>query len=201
MSASLLAATAAPAPPAPPGSAVPPVSRTGLRPAPRTEPPYDDELGHPEAPGGRESVRSALALTLPGLDPGLWPAAMPATLRLPATVPAARHATPVGTPALGPRAMMIVRALLEVLAGVRSPSQLAGWVTPSLGFDLDQRRRPSRATRPATVVSLRLSEPSAGVAEVSAVIQRPGPDGRAGALALRMDLVQERWVVSRLAVG
>ncbi len=84
---------------------------------------------------------------------------------------------------------------------MRPPSQLSGWVTPALGFDLDQRRRPSRAARPATLLSLRVSEPMPGVAEVSAVVRRPGPQGRSGALALRMDLTEERWVVSRLAVG
>lgn len=47
MSASLLAAATAPAPPAP---------RTGLRPAPRTDPPYDDELGHPEGLVTRRSA-------------------------------------------------------------------------------------------------------------------------------------------------
>lgn len=202
MSASLLAAATAPAPLAAATAPAPPAPRTGLRPAPLTDPPYDDELSHPEGLGDPEIGRDALAVTLPGLDCALWPPTVPASVRVPPTVPAARDPAPVGgTPAPGPRAVMVVRALLEVLAGVRPPSQLNGWVTPALGFDLDQRRRPSRAARPATLLSLRVSEPMPGVAEVSAVVRRPGPEGRSGALALRMDLTEERWVVSRLAVG
>ncbi len=143
MSASLLAAATAPAPLAAATAPAPPAPRTGLRPAPLTDPPYDDELGHPEGLGDPEIGRDALAVTLPGLDCALWPPTVPASVRVPPTVPAAREPAPGGgTPAPGPRAVMIVRALLEVL-GRRAPAQPA----ERLG-DTGARVRP-RPTTPA----------------------------------------------------
>lgn len=197
-------------PPRHPGDPSEPAQLT-CRPAPACDPPYD-RLGTTEAASTAGPDAAALAVALPGLDLTLWPPsgqhspdaaglvgrAEPAARR---SARAASTGSTASTSAPGPRAIVIVRALLEVLAGVRSPAQLNGWVTPALALDLDQRRRAGRATRPPTLLSVRLSEPRPGVAEVSAVVRRPGPEGRSGALALRMDLRTDRWVVSRLAVG
>ncbi len=170
----------------------------GLRPAPVSDPPYDD------AGAGAENTPLAtpgLAVALPGLDRTVWPPAGHQSVPAPAHLPSTPVSSAPAAAPPGPRAIVLVRALLEVLAGARSPAQLNGWVTPSLALDLDQRRRPGAPGRPATLLSVRLSEPREGVAEVSAVLRRPGAHGRAGALALRMDCTEGRWVVSRLAVG
>jgi Family of unknown function (DUF6459) len=98
----------------------------------------------------------------------------------------------------GPAAVLIVRAVVETLSGIRTPGQLAGWTTPRLQADLE--RRMPRGTRPArcAIRSIRVSEPRPGVAEVSAVIVR---GARAAALALRMESTDGRWRVTTLQVG
>lgn len=98
----------------------------------------------------------------------------------------------------GPAAVLVVRAVVEALSGIRTPGQLAGWTTPRLQADLE--RRMPRGTRPArcAVRSIRVSEPRPGVAEVSAVIVR---GARAAALALRMESTDGRWRVTTLQVG
>jgi hypothetical protein len=101
-----------------------------------------------------------------------------------------------------PRATVLARALLETLCGDRPVGQLMRWTTPEVFAQLEPlaAARPARNARPwaATVRRVLVSEPAAGVAEVTAVIQR-GP--RAGALALRLEGLDGRWVVTALHVG
>jgi hypothetical protein len=96
----------------------------------------------------------------------------------------------------GPAATIVVRAIVEVLAGVRPVSHLAGWATPQLQAALERfgGQYPGRSM----VRSIRISEPRAGAAEVVAVISRTD---RVAALALRMEATDGRWQVTALQIG
>jgi hypothetical protein len=96
----------------------------------------------------------------------------------------------------GPAATIVVRAIVEVLGGVRPATHLAGWATPSLQAALERfgGRYPGRTT----VRSIRVTEPRPGVAEVVAVISR---GDRVAALALRMVTANGRWQATTLQIG
>lgn len=95
-----------------------------------------------------------------------------------------------------PRAALLTRALLEAIAGVRPVGQLAPWVSPEVLTTLHSLVA-ARTARPAPAALRRVlvSEPLPGIAEVTAVVQR-GP--RAEALALRLEGLDGRWVVTAL---
>jgi hypothetical protein len=97
------------------------------------------------------------------------------------------------------RAATFVRALLEALAGDRPVAQFLRWTTPSVFDDLEPLVA-ARAGRPGRISLRRLyvAEPAPGVAEVTAVVQQ-GP--RAGAMALRLEGLDGRWLVTALQVG
>jgi hypothetical protein len=184
----------APAPPV----ALAPVCRIRLLPAPSSEPPYDDELDG--APAGATGT-----LPLPFDE---WDLGVP--LR-------ALHAVPAAPPVWSPidpdrsvpaepisreRATVVVRVLAEFLAGARPRQQLAGLAMPGLVTALHRPRtwRPDdtgRVQLPA-VRSVHVTQPSATVAEVCAVIRR-GP--RHHALAVRLRLHRGRWVATTVQVG
>lgn len=98
-----------------------------------------------------------------------------------------------------PRAAMLTRALLEVVAGVRPLGQLEPWVSEEV-LPILQSLVASRATRPSPAVLRRVlvSEPLPGIAEVTAVVQR---GLRAEAMALRLEGRDGRWVVTTLQRG
>ena len=95
-----------------------------------------------------------------------------------------------------PRAAMLTRALLEAMAGTRPLSQLAKWVTPEVLAVL-QAAVVHRSPRPAPTALRRVlvAEPTPGIAEVTAIVDR-GP--RAEALALRLEGLDGRWLVTAL---
>ncbi|MCM3924271.1 Rv3235 family protein, partial [Frankia sp. AiPs1] len=95
-------------------------------------------------------------------------------------------------------AVIVVRAIVEALGGVRPVSHLAAWTTPRLQNDLERIAAQLSDRRRGQVRSVRVSEPRPGVAEVSAVINR---GARAAALALRMEVAGGRWRVTTLQVG
>lgn len=98
-----------------------------------------------------------------------------------------------------PRAATLARALLEALAGDRPLGQLMRWTTPEVFAQLEPLVAP-RGSRPwsANVRKLFVAEPAPGVAEVTAVVQR-GP--RCGALALRLEGLDGKWLVTALHLG
>jgi hypothetical protein len=163
-----------------------------LRPVPVSEPPYDDELP--------DRTRPHLSL-VPTLPAPVGPLAHLPALRLvappaPPVLPAAPSA-----PAVRPVARALVQGLLEVLGGVRPVSQLRRRTSPALCTDLEALVHASPrpvGTRPSTgaVLSLHVQQPSATVAEVCATVRR---GGRAGALALRLELEAGAWVCTALA--
>jgi hypothetical protein len=173
------------------------------------EPPYDDA-----AP-----VAGALALALPATvdpaPPGAEPDGPAAPLHLVPPPPAApgRDVDPADEDELfaaqrtpraqlpdpAPRAAMLARAILETLAGDRPVSQLLPWTTTDVYDDLEALVDP-RTARPwaSSVRRIRVCEPVPGVAEVAAVVQR---GGRAAALALRLEGLDGRWLLTALSVG
>jgi hypothetical protein len=134
-------------------------------------------------------------------DPAEDPAGAAGALglaRVPApAAPVETRTDPQQTAVPAPSPLVVVRAIVEVLAGVRPVAQLAALTTPRLQLDLE--RRACRTGHPrSSVRSVRMSEPRPGVAEVSAVIRR---GERAAALALRMELTGSRWRVTTVQVG
>jgi hypothetical protein len=166
-------------------------SPVAARRAPDPEAPYDDGLPPPHRP------------TLAGPVDARFPAVRAPALRLVPPLADARPG-PVRTaraeledPAA--RAAVLARAVLEALAGDRPVGQLERWTTPDV-FGVLAPLVAARTQRPwaATLRRVVVCEPAPGVAEVTAVIQR-GP--RAGALALRLEGFDGRWLVTALQLG
>lgn len=168
-----------------------------LLPVPASEPPYDDELR-----------LTGLALVPDPAEPlGPLRALAPSPLRLvppladdDAEAPTPR--TPISDlPPARPVAHALVQGLLEVLAGVRPVTQLQKGSSPELFAELERtvhgRPRPT-GTRPRTgaVRSVHVQERPEGVAEVCATVVR---DGRAAAIALRLEGVRGRWCMTELS--
>jgi hypothetical protein len=176
----------------PPDRSVITIRRAGativVRPAPRREPPFDDELldAQPaigpfdqplpfERPRGRRmsppAPRSALRAALP--DPAQW----------------------------GRRLLV---GVVETAAGRRPLNQLTALVSPAvaLGLRADFERAALRGkphwTHRAMVRSVRASEPADEVAELSATV-RAGE--RVRAIAMRLEVRHGRWCCTRLVLG
>jgi hypothetical protein len=101
-------------------------------------------------------------------------------------------------------ARQFVQAAIEVAAGHRPAAQLVRWTNDDVLTLLTRRgrlaaaqRRASRHVRPA-VRSVRVSYPSDGVVEASAVVW---DQGRIRAVAFRMDGLDRRWRVTALEIG
>ena len=179
--------------------AVPDRPRPVLRPAPSTEPPYDDEL-----PARHLHLVGAPAEPLPFDDP-LAPDPGPRLYEEPLDYfdrqPTQRCALP------DPREWLdrLLRVVLECLEGWRPPVQLRQYAVAEVVTVVSARRKP--AGRPGTaprVRSLHLSEPVNGVVESCAVVQR---GSRTHAIAIRLEGLDGRWqcvaldVIDRPASG
>ena len=186
------------------------------RPAVDTEGPYDEVFSSaPTTLVAELSTEGALALALPlPIDPSGDPRPTPPLRLVPpdpggpardgdeelddATFHAVR--TPRSAlPAPTPRAATLVRAVLEVLAGDRPLLQLMRWVTPDVLGQLEDLVCPA-GPRPwaSSLQRLLVTEPADGVAEVCAIVRR---GQRSAALALRMEGLDGRWLVTALQVG
>lgn len=97
-------------------------------------------------------------------------------------------------------AVLVARALLEVLGGWRSPSQLARWTSYQLQLDLERRapRRPLGSR--LQLMRVRVMESEAESAEVCALVHDPVRK-RIRVLALRLELREGSWIVTRLQTG
>ncbi len=170
------------------------------RPAIPVEPPYDD----PDRPGPLPRHPGEVTLALD------WTPARPLRL-VPAyagpPVPGEEpDFEPVRTPRSqlpppGPRAATLVRALLEAFAGDRPAGQLMRWTTPELFARVERLvRRPQHSARPwaGTLRRVHVCEPAPGIAEIAAVVD----DGRrTSAMALRLEGVDGRWLMTELQLG
>jgi hypothetical protein len=95
----------------------------------------------------------------------------------------------------------MVQAVIEVLTGVRPLAQLLRWTSPDVYAGL--QRRGAATVRPvsgrrAVVRSVRLCEPADGVVEACAVVIG---NGRARAVALRLEGLDGRWRMTALEIG
>jgi len=158
-----------------------------IRPAPRREPPFDDELPEPRHRPGPLDRR--LPFETPTAPPRLWRAAPPRPTGLP-------------DPASWGRRLLI--GLIETAAGRRPLHQLAGMLSPSVsrGLGADFERAAHLGSRHwlhrGTVRSLRVSEPADRVAELCATVDT---GSRVRALALRLEEHHGRWYCTRLQLG
>jgi hypothetical protein len=96
-------------------------------------------------------------------------------------------------PAAGKSGSMLARALVEVLCGQRPVPQLRVHCAPEVFAGLQVRSTTGGAL--GHLLTVRVSEPAEGVAEVAAVFRR---GDRVRALAFRMQGVDGRWRVTAL---
>jgi hypothetical protein len=185
-------------------------TRLRVRPAPRCDPPYDDERSEPLAPAqtsrnhaqGRLGLRFVLPSGLP-VDP-----TPPPRLRLITNDDdfAYRYSTRSELPDPRAWAARFVQAALEVTTGGRPVLQLLRWATTEVYDDLRHRAVAAshgdvgirRHRAPWIVRSLHVSEPLDGVVEACAVVER---GARLRALALRLEGLDGRWVCTVLDWG
>lgn len=169
-----------------------------LRRPPRLDGPYDDERPDPPA----QLIDGTLALAYPPSASSCLPLRLVPPAADPEPAPAA-SSTPIANPRrfAGPFA----QGVAEVLMGVRPPQQLAQVTTFEVLGQLERNagrlapRIVRGAARPRPRVStIRLCEPAAGVAEVSAVVDT---GVRRRALAMRLEAIAGRWQCTVLRVG
>ncbi|MCL2516185.1 MAG: Rv3235 family protein [Microbacteriaceae bacterium] len=101
----------------------------------------------------------------------------------------------------------LVRCVVEILAGARDLEQISRWVTDDVFHRLS--RRVSFASRARTlkgapaqrprfsIMSIRTSEPAAGVVEATVIVQMPQ---RVRAIALRLEGLDRRWRATSISV-
>ena len=95
----------------------------------------------------------------------------------------------------------LVTLTLEALAGRRPLLQVQPMTTPGVFAALSAGRRPrwcAASSSPLLVGRVHVSEPVDGVAEISAVARR---DGRAHAVAARLEGIDGRWRCTALQIG
>ncbi|MGB3187309.1 MAG: Rv3235 family protein [Ornithinimicrobium sp.] len=96
-----------------------------------------------------------------------------------------------------------LRVVLEVMDGSRPARQLSRWVTRGIQDraarrGLLARQRGGRGHRVNLVRSVHVCTPRDGVAEVAALVVH---NGRHRAVALRLEGVDGRWLISALEMG
>jgi hypothetical protein len=174
-----------------PGSPEPAIPTVSLSPAPRREPPFDDELtarhlhliaAHepqlPFDPVPRQVARRA---------GGNFDVQLTSRGELP-------------DPSAFGRRLLV--AAFEALSGRRPIQQLSRYLSHSvyngLSGDLDRAKRDRVWAQPAIMRSIRVCEPADGIAELAAVIQT-GPRYRA--VAARLEGLDGHWRCVRLQIG
>lgn len=185
-------------------------------PLPQSEPPYDDEVTHPQPATTSSSgwVQGSLALSIPRPTP-VGPIPQPSRPRTPLRlVPDPRNDRKVRKvpcddddddftdpiPAIHhPWIARLAQALLEALSGDRPHGQLLPWTSDEVYAAVvkyateSARKRPNvDLTRhaPAHARSVRVTKPAPAVAEVCALVQR---GARLQAVALRLEAWRGRW--------
>jgi hypothetical protein len=158
-----------------------------IRPAPRREPPFDDEL--PDAAVRCGPFDQRLPFERPSARPVVWRPGPP---------------RPRGMPDPGPWGRRLLIGMIETAGGHRPLHQLAALLSPSvsrgLGADFE---RAAQAGAPhwlcrAKLRSIRVAEPAPGVAEMCATVET---GRRVRALALRLEEHHGRWCCTRLQLG
>lgn len=158
-----------------------------LRPAPRREPPFDDERG--ETTNHLVGFEPRLPFELVRPPTPLW-----------RTPPRSRDGLP--DPARWSRRLLL--GMVETAGGRRPLHQLAAFLSPSVHHGLTRefersnlRGAPHWLCR-AAVRTVHASEPREGVAELCAVLDT---GERAHAVAMRLERSHGRWRCIRLQLG
>jgi hypothetical protein len=161
-----------------------PIRQSAVRPAPRREPPFDDEL----------PLRAVGRLDRPLPFRTASPLQAPGPIRpLPQTLP---------DPAGWGRRLLI--GIIETAGGRRPLQQLGALLSPAVaaGLGADFERAAQQGTRhwthTAQVRSVHASRPVEGVAELTATVQT---GRRVRAIALRLESRHGRWRCTRLQWG
>ncbi|TWP35108.1 Rv3235 family protein [Leekyejoonella antrihumi] len=179
------------------GDVLPATPLLRLRPAPRTEPPCLDvptiERMYAEAQLTAHHARHYVQPSIPLDGPGTG-----AELDF-GQQPTARHDLP--DPSTWVHRLM--PALLECMSGLRPSSQVVRWVSQSTYQRIARRgavarRRGVRGIQRPQVLKVHVCEPSDGVVEASVVVHH---DNRVRAIALRLEGLDGRWVMTAFTVG
>lgn len=161
-----------------------------VRPVPITEPPLisTEEAYRPTAPEAYAQAALALDFTVGPEDDDT------------ARRPTMRNQLPDPRPFVA----KIAQAIIEVIAAQRPAPQLIRHTSPVIYSGLARRavvaarRQPAGPRRPAVVRRVRVCEPADGIVEACAVVVA---HGRVRALALRLEGLDGRWLVTQLTVG
>jgi hypothetical protein len=109
--------------------------------------------------------------------------------------------------ALHARSRRFLQAVVEMVAADRPVTQLLRWATPEVYTEVCRRADTALATTDSTqrsrtgrprVVSVHVSRPGDGVAEVAGHVRHAG---RSRALAARLEHRRDRWVCTALQLG
>lgn len=158
-------------------------SAPSVRPAPRREPPFDDELDHETI--GRHDRR--LPFEASSLTDGSGQQPLRGAL-----------------PAPSGWARRLLVGLSEAASGRRQLAQLSSVLSPSVAWGLAATFESAATLRSphwiadATVRRVRAFEPASGVGEVCACVEARG---RVHAVALRLEERDGRWRCTRLQLG
>lgn len=176
---------------APPDTSVITIRRSSgtivVRPAPRREPPFDDEL-----------IEGASQV---GVHDQPLPFERPRRRALPPARPSPLRAA---LPDPGRWGRRLLVGVIETAGGRRPLNQLTALVTPSVAHGLrTDFERAALSGRPhwtsaAAVRSMRASEPVDNVAELSATVL---VGERVRAVAMRLEVRHGRWCCTRLVLG
>ncbi len=177
---------------------------TGLRvrPVPETSPapapPVAWRAIDPRTDVGRaRPVQSTLPLD-EGRPPSSRPAGRPKFRGAPERRPRATPA-PAMSPDPATWAARLTVALLEVAEGVRPATQVMRYCSPEVFESVVRRHRPALGRRrPLRVRRVRTCSPALGVVEAAVVVT---DRHRVRAVALRLEAIDDRWVVTGLQVG
>ena len=119
----------------------------------------------------------------------------------PRTTSARRWSSRTDLPDPGDAGRRLITLTLEAIAGRRPLAQLRPLTSRGVFAALSGGRRPrwcAEGTSPLLVGQVHVCEPVDGVAEVSAVARR---DGRAHAVAARLEGIDGRWRCTALQIG
>lgn len=194
----------------PPSRSAPASAPLRVLPAPRYEPPYDDER-----PGSTWTRRDGcdtdeVAHTQGSLALSFQlPSGLPAIPEAPGIEPTddaffgRQRTPPENLPSPQAWATLLSQAAVEIVAGHRPVRQLLRWTTAAVYATLCEeaghasaKRVPARQHR-AVVRSVRVCVPAPGVAEASALVAERD---RAWAMALRLEALDGRWRCTALGI-
>ncbi len=178
-------------------------SELAVRPVPQTSPAPAPHVTwraiDARTNGGRgQPVQSTLPLEAGSRTTAVRPAGR-TTPRAPQLRPRGSRPPAATPPEPAIWAARLTVALLEVEQGARPATQVMRYCSPEVFDSVVRRHRPTDGRhRPVRVRRVRVDSPAVGVVEASVVV---ADWHRVRALALRMEAVDDRWVVTALMIG